>query len=615
MKKLFVLLFVSLFVLLALPLAISADSGKAIGTADELVAIMSDSTKWNGNYYLTADIDLTGKTQNPIGNLDTKFTGTFDGKGKTISGLDISGENYLGLFGYATDATIKNLNIKGKVNSTATTGTDIYVAALCGALGGNSTVENITVEADVSANMSASAQSVAGLIGKVGISKDNATITINNCQTKGNFSAARGVSGLIGVVSMGGVDTKDYTTVFSGGKINITDCTTDGKVTYNSTSNYAQSGGMIGNLLTNLGQGFEINLKNCTNKAAVSGEKLKARVGGVVGWVTCDKSTSVNNSSGGKINLSNCVNAGRIAGTGDVGGVVGYVTLQYRTDYILNMHNCVNTGIVTASNTGAGGVLGTNKGGIFILTECANYGSVSADSQKAGGVMGYSETASSTAVLSANFTDCANYGTVTSFTTVAGIIASGNSNVTMTRCFNGGKLVCIDLTGTKAALGASLTGEADVKDSYFISDNMDLYGQSVSKADAAKPATFTGWDFTNVWEIENDKPSLKNLTAKGPAQSDEDVNGSNNNGGSADTDDSQGGSDTTETTDAPNSNVGGNKPSTDSSKDEQSTTAAPTTNPAPQTNSEDMPIWLIAMIAVAAVGAVAIVVLLIKIKK
>ena len=43
------------------------DSVIEIGNADALVALMGDTSGWSGNYKLTADIDLTGKTQTSIG--------------------------------------------------------------------------------------------------------------------------------------------------------------------------------------------------------------------------------------------------------------------------------------------------------------------------------------------------------------------------------------------------------------------------------------------------------------------------------------------------------------------------------------------------------------------
>jgi len=60
------------------------------GTADELIALMGNSAGWAGNYRLTDDIDLTGKSgQACIGNDTTPFTGIFDGNGKTVSGVSL----------------------------------------------------------------------------------------------------------------------------------------------------------------------------------------------------------------------------------------------------------------------------------------------------------------------------------------------------------------------------------------------------------------------------------------------------------------------------------------------------------------------------------------------
>ena len=56
-----------------------------ISTADELIALMGDSSRWSGNYRLGDNIDLTGKTgQARIGDNTTAFTGIFDGNGKTV---------------------------------------------------------------------------------------------------------------------------------------------------------------------------------------------------------------------------------------------------------------------------------------------------------------------------------------------------------------------------------------------------------------------------------------------------------------------------------------------------------------------------------------------------
>lgn len=65
---------------------------------------------------LTADIDLGNQVWTPIGNGDNSFafSGTFDGDGYTISGLNIPDTNAPGLFGYIF-GTVQNLIVKGSV--------------------------------------------------------------------------------------------------------------------------------------------------------------------------------------------------------------------------------------------------------------------------------------------------------------------------------------------------------------------------------------------------------------------------------------------------------------------------------------------------------------------
>ena len=71
--------------------------------------------------FLVNDIDLAGETVTPIGAGDKKFDGIFDGKGKTISNIEINGSsNGTALFGHVWEATIKNLKItNAKVTNTA----------------------------------------------------------------------------------------------------------------------------------------------------------------------------------------------------------------------------------------------------------------------------------------------------------------------------------------------------------------------------------------------------------------------------------------------------------------------------------------------------------------
>ena len=70
---------------------------------------------------LTADINLTEQSWTPIGSYSNRYTGTFDGEGHTISGLQVSGGDYVGLFGYVNGGTVQNVNL-----------TNVRVSALIG---------------------------------------------------------------------------------------------------------------------------------------------------------------------------------------------------------------------------------------------------------------------------------------------------------------------------------------------------------------------------------------------------------------------------------------------------------------------------------------------------
>ncbi|PWJ44594.1 InlB B-repeat-containing protein [Sediminitomix flava] len=84
----------------------------------QLEYISNVPTLWSKHFVLISDIDASettswnnGKGFKPIGQNQNNFTGSFNGFGYTISGLYINrpNEDYIGLFGYSTNARIENL--------------------------------------------------------------------------------------------------------------------------------------------------------------------------------------------------------------------------------------------------------------------------------------------------------------------------------------------------------------------------------------------------------------------------------------------------------------------------------------------------------------------------
>ena len=92
----------------------TAESPYLIETAADL-GWVSFNYKSGKYYALQNDIDLSGKTWQPIGNNTTPFSAVFDGNNHSIYGLTCSLQetfSYHGLFGVTENAVIKNLQLK-----------------------------------------------------------------------------------------------------------------------------------------------------------------------------------------------------------------------------------------------------------------------------------------------------------------------------------------------------------------------------------------------------------------------------------------------------------------------------------------------------------------------
>ena len=109
-----------------------------------ITKLVNEEGKTDINITLTDNIDLTGIDWTPIGKDDNKaYTGTFDGNGKTITGLTVTvSDRYAGLFGYiGTGGTVQNV-VLTEINITSGT----FVGGVAGwSFGGN--IENCSVSA------------------------------------------------------------------------------------------------------------------------------------------------------------------------------------------------------------------------------------------------------------------------------------------------------------------------------------------------------------------------------------------------------------------------------------------------------------------------------------
>ena len=142
-----------------------------IATADHLLWLSSTTAAWSEKHFIqTANIDLPNCDFSPIGvhngGFGPYFSGSYDGRGNTISGLTVSVSAngvFAGLFG-ATDGPLSIINV-GLIDVSVSTTGDEPAGALLGYANhgsGNVEIRNSFATGTVTASTDA-----GGLIGEV----------------------------------------------------------------------------------------------------------------------------------------------------------------------------------------------------------------------------------------------------------------------------------------------------------------------------------------------------------------------------------------------------------------------------------------------------------------
>ena len=255
------------------------------------------------DFKLTADIDLGNHPWTPIGINDKQYyTGTFDGGNHTIKNLNIveteakEGKAYIGFFGYAKDATIKNLNFENVNLNIPCLDIDHsqgHIGAVAGSLEGTSTIENVTVKGDI---------------------KVEATVTANG---------ASRVAVVAGGNSYGDVTMKNVHVIADEGS-------------YLKANN--NTGALAGQL-----QGKSV-FENCSSNIDVTGTKFFA--GGIIGIAAGDQ-TFTNCHTTGDITIT----AGRLGKAHDhyrVGGIAGGWADGAKN--VCTLTDCSYTGTLSGTN-------------------------------------------------------------------------------------------------------------------------------------------------------------------------------------------------------------------------------------------------------------------------
>jgi len=235
-KRVLSTIFVLLFVIISLPKAVIAEPfAGGDGTAENPYEISTPYELNSVRYYLDADfillndIDLSAATAeggiywndgngwDPAGNLSNPFTGVFDGCGYSIRGLKhktVSASVAGGLFGFISDAEIRNLGIEDGLITSAS----LVAGGLAGSAS-NSQIVNCYNTSNIRGYI------VGGLIGQS-----------TNCSFLGCYNTGRITARAGGTALAGGITGDMHSGL-------IRDC-------YNAGSVYAdyRSGGITGYL-------------------------------------------------------------------------------------------------------------------------------------------------------------------------------------------------------------------------------------------------------------------------------------------------------------------------------------------------------------------------------
>lgn len=284
-----------------------------LSTVEDLMAFSAkcilDSWSKDKQVILKNDIDLNGIAFKPI----PIFSGNFDGKGHTISGLYLNEKgSQQGLFRYIEEgAIVKNLNVVGKV---IPDGSKTYLGGIAGKNRG--TLSQCTFSGTVDG-----AHYVGGLVGT-----NEATGKLVDCKVDGIIDGKSAIGGLagenLGIIVQCTNKAKVNTKVIETQHIEMEELM-KGEVTpiweEEDTSEITNIGGITG---VNTGI-----IQNCTNKGTIGYCHVGYNVGGIAGI-----------QSG---YITECHNTGIVYGRKEVGGIVGqmepYTRLKFSESQLKRM--------------------------------------------------------------------------------------------------------------------------------------------------------------------------------------------------------------------------------------------------------------------------------------
>ncbi|MCW3491516.1 MBG domain-containing protein [Dethiobacter alkaliphilus] len=292
----------------------SPETAYQISSLEHLHWISLSPSRWNKHYRQTANIDASptagwgSNAWTPIGNQDTKFSGSYDGQGYAITGFSLTTWlNDFGLFGITNNAIFTNIhildaNIRGRQSG----------GILAAIIEGSTTVANSSTSGYLECHMFA-----GGLVGR------------NN---GGIITSSHSSANVRGGVHAGGLVGRNAGTItFSSASGNLT------VSTFNLGYTGASIGGLAGSNNEIIDNSFATG--DVTSYLPKANDFVSTRIGGLVG---------ANYGS-----VTNSYARGSVTGRGYVGGLAG----QHSSGAVIR--NSYSTGIVSGDSN-VGGLAGND---------------------------------------------------------------------------------------------------------------------------------------------------------------------------------------------------------------------------------------------------------------
>ena len=397
------------------------------------------------------------------------FAGTYDGDNYIISGLYITDDsvsqnqygNYKGLFGYAVNATFKNMELSDVYMVTG--GNYGYAGSLLGYGFKSLSLYNIkTYGTGNVANYS------AGVVSYFEGNREGG-LSINNVENNIDLYSTGYVAGIIAYAR--GIPSSDEPLLV------IKNSKNNGNISI-SSSNDGHTAGILGVLSGS----SNVLIENTGNNGNITFvDKTGSFNGGVTGEVEASKLT-----------LKNCYNTGNFTNTGSTlssggysGGLFGMTRVsEIIADNLYNsgdidfkderinfeeMNHYNRTGITPPS--GIGGIFGRTDG-LLTLTNSYNTGKLTFYAIYIAGIVGEARGSANTTI-----TNCYNAADITSSSFTGGI--AGYLRGTINKSYNTGKLTIFSGCDSGGLLAQGDSSGASITNSYNEGDiNVTTYGST-----------------------------------------------------------------------------------------------------------------------------------------